>query len=109
MLLAHCDEGGDIKAHFGELNRLCQIMAGMGMIVDDEDYTAIIMELLLDTYRPIISALEAVAGYSSKVVTAQELITVVNVEYEHRLLHNPQSTRKGGNAALHAGNGTRQG
>jgi hypothetical protein len=27
MLLARCDEGGDVKAHFRELNRLRQIMA----------------------------------------------------------------------------------
>jgi hypothetical protein len=33
MLLAHCDEGRDVKAHFGELNRLRQIMVGMGTIV----------------------------------------------------------------------------
>jgi hypothetical protein len=109
MLLAHCDEGGDVKAHFGELNRLCQIMAGMGAIVEDEDYAAIVMWSLPDTYQPIIFTLEAAAGYLSKVVTAQELITAVNVEYKHRLLCNPQSARKSGNAALHAGNGTRQG
>jgi hypothetical protein len=109
MLLARCDEGGDVKAHFGELNRLRQIMAGMGAIVDDEDYAAIIMGSLPDSYQPIISALRAAAGYSYKVVTAQELITAVNVEYQHRLLHNPQSARKGGNAVLHAGNSTRQG
>jgi hypothetical protein len=54
MLLARCDEGGDVKAHFGELNRLRQIMAGMGTIVDDEDYVAIVMGLLPDTYQPII-------------------------------------------------------
>jgi DNA-binding NarL/FixJ family response regulator len=84
-------------------------MAGIGAIVDNEDYTAIIMRSLPDTYQPIISALEAAAGYLSKVVTAQELITAVNVEYEHRLLHNPQCARKGGNAALHAGNSTHQG
>jgi hypothetical protein len=109
MLLAHCDEGGDVKAYFGELNRLRQIMAGMGAIVNNEDYAAIIMGSLPDTYRPIISTLEAAAGYSTKVVTAQELITAVNVEYEHRLLCNPQSAKKGGNAALHMGNGTCQG
>jgi hypothetical protein len=45
----------------------------------------------------------------SKVVTAQELITAVNIEYEHRLLRNPQSARKDRNATLHAGNGTHQG
>jgi hypothetical protein len=50
MLLARCDEGGDVKVHFGELNRLCQIMAGMGMIVNDEDYAAIVMGSLPDTY-----------------------------------------------------------
>jgi hypothetical protein len=50
MLLACCDEGGDVKAHFGELNRLCQIMAGMGAIVNDEDYAAIVMGSLPDSY-----------------------------------------------------------
>jgi hypothetical protein len=49
MLLAHCDKGRDVKVHFGELNRLHQIMAGMGTIVDDEDYTAIVMGLLPDS------------------------------------------------------------
>jgi hypothetical protein len=109
MLLARYDEGGDVKAHFRELNRLCQIIAGMGTIVNDKDYAAIVMGSLPDIYRPIISTLEAAAGYSSKVVTAQELITTVNVEYKHRLLRNPQSARKGRNATLHVGNSTRQG
>jgi hypothetical protein len=72
--------GRDVKVHFGELNKLHQIMAGMGMIVDDEDYAAIVMGSLPDSYRSIISALEAATGYSSKVVTAQELITAVNVD-----------------------------
>jgi hypothetical protein len=50
MLLALCDEGGDVKVHFRELNRLRQIMAGMGAIVDDEDYMAIVMGSLPDSY-----------------------------------------------------------
>jgi hypothetical protein len=70
MLLARCDEGGDVKVDLRELNRLRQIMAGMGAIVNDEDYAAIVMGSLPDTYRPIISALEAATGYLSKVVTA---------------------------------------
>jgi hypothetical protein len=52
--------------------------------------------------------LRSTAGYLSKVVTAQELITAVNIEYEHGLLCNPQSARKGRNATLHAGNSTCQ-
>jgi hypothetical protein len=109
MLLAHCDVGGDVKVHFRELNRLHKIMAGMGVIVDDADYAAIVMGLLPDSYHLIISALEAAAGYSSKIVTAQELTTAVTMEYEHRLLCNPQSARKGGNAMLQVGHSTCQG
>jgi hypothetical protein len=41
--------------------------------------------------------------------TSPSGITAVNVEYEYRLLCNPQSARKGGNATLHTGNSTRQG
>jgi hypothetical protein len=50
MLLARCDKGRDVKVHFGALNRLCQIMVGMGAILNDEDYAAIVMGSLPDTY-----------------------------------------------------------
>jgi hypothetical protein len=69
--------------HFGELNQICQIMAGMGKVVQEVDYGAIIMGSLPDSYRSIISSLEATTGYASKVVTPQELIAAVTVEYEH--------------------------
>ena len=98
-----------VEAHFGEINRLCQVLAGMGDKIADTDYATIIMGSLPDSYRSIISSLEAATGYASKVVTLQELITTVTVEYEHRLIRNPQSTRKGGNATLTAGTSERQG
>jgi hypothetical protein len=103
MLLTRCEESADVKAHFGELNRIRQIMAGMGEVVQEVDYGAIIMGSLPDSYRSIISSLEAATGYASKVVTPQELIAAVTVEYEHRLIRNPQATRKGRNATLTVG------
>jgi hypothetical protein len=78
-------------------------MAGMGEVVQDIDYGAIIMGSLPDSYRSIISSLEATAGYAQKVVTPQELIATVTVEYEHRLIRNPQAAKRGGNATLTAG------
>ena len=59
----HCQEGGDIKDHFGTLRRLKQSLAGMGVKVDDEDYTAIIMGPLLESYRPTLSAISANCYY----------------------------------------------
>jgi hypothetical protein len=50
MLLMRCKEGADVKVHFGELNWICQIMAGMGEVVQEVDYGAIIMGSLPDSY-----------------------------------------------------------
>jgi len=111
MLLTRRDEGGDVKVHFREINRLHQVLMGMGDKIVDTDYATIIMESLPDSYRSIILSLEAATGYASKVVTPQdsEIITAVMVEYEHWLIRNSQSARKGGNAALTAGTSEHQG
>jgi hypothetical protein len=50
MLLTRFEEGADVKVHFGELNRICQIMAGMGDVIQEVNYSAIIMGLLPDSY-----------------------------------------------------------
>jgi hypothetical protein len=81
MLLIQCEEGADVKAHFRELNRIHQIMAGMGKVIQEVNYGAIIMGSLPDSYRSIISSLGAAAGYASRVVMPQELIAALTVEY----------------------------
>jgi hypothetical protein len=50
MLLMQCEEGADVKVHFRELNQICQIMAGMGKVVQEVNYGAIIMGSLPDSY-----------------------------------------------------------
>jgi hypothetical protein len=92
--------------YFRELNQIRQIMAGIGEVVQGVDYGTIIMGLLPDSYRSIILSLEAAAGYASKIVTPQELITAVTVEYKHQLIRNPQTARKGRNGALTVGSNT---
>jgi hypothetical protein len=46
-----CDEGGDVKAHFGELLRLRESLAGMGATVVDTDF---ILGSLPESYRPLL-------------------------------------------------------
>jgi hypothetical protein len=45
-----CDENGDVKAHFGELMRLRESLAGMGATVEDRDFYAIILGSLPESY-----------------------------------------------------------
>ena len=97
-----CQEGGDIKDHFGALRRLKQSLAGMGVKVDDEDDTAIIMGSLPESYRPTLSAISANAQMNCKDITPSNLIKVIMEEYEHRQLTGQLLMKKGGNSALSA-------
>jgi len=56
-----CEEGGDVKAHFGELYQLRESLVGMGVSIDDKDFSAIIMGSLPETYRPLLSSINAAA------------------------------------------------
>ena len=102
-----CEEGGDVKAHFGELYRLRESLAGMGVSIDDKDFSAIIMGSLPETYRPLLSSVNAAARISQKPLTSYELVNVVTEEYEHRQLYRGTS-KKGGNSALSANTGTKK-
>jgi len=98
-----CEEGGDIKAHLGELLRLRESLASMGTSLDEKDFAAMIMGSLPESYRPILSSMNAAAWVSKKVLSPEEIIGVVLEEYEHRVIVNPTTLKKGGNAALTVG------
>jgi hypothetical protein len=46
----HCKESGDIRNHFGELLKLREVLAGMGTLLLDSDFTPIIMGSLPKSY-----------------------------------------------------------
>ena len=98
-----CEEGGDVKAHLGELLRLRELLASMGASLDDKDFSAIIMGSLPESYRPILSSMNAAARVSQKTLSPDEIMGVISEEYEHRVIANPTTSKKGGNTALTAG------
>lgn len=97
-----CDEGGDVKAHFGELLRLRESLAGMGATVVDTDFHAIILGSLPESYRPLLSSISAAAKITKSPLTPYELISIITEEYKHRQLTDRRPNKKGGNAALSA-------
>jgi hypothetical protein len=97
-----CEEGGDVKAHFGEQLRLRELLAGMGASIEDRDFYAITLGLLPESYRPLVSSINATAKIAKKVLTPYELISVVTEEYEHRLLSDRRTRKKGSNSAFNA-------
>jgi hypothetical protein len=98
-----CNEGGDIKAHLGELLQLHKLLASMGASLDDRDFAAIIMGSLPESYRPILSSMNAAAHVLSKVLSPYDIMSAISEEYEHRMIANPTTSKKGRNTALTAG------
>jgi hypothetical protein len=83
--------------------QLCELLASMGASLDDRDFAAIIMGSLLESYRPILSSMNAAAHISMKTLSPEEIMGVVSEEYEHRIIINPMTLKNGGNSALTAG------
>jgi len=81
-----CKEGGDVKAHLGELLGLRELLASMGASLDHKDFSAIIMGSLPESYRPILSSMNAAARVSQKTLSPDKIMGVISEEYEHRVI-----------------------
>jgi hypothetical protein len=97
-----CDEGGDVKAHFAELLRLRESLAGMGVVLVDTDFHAIILGSLPESYRPLLSSISAAAKITKSPLTPNELISIITEEFEHRQLTEQRPSKKGKDVALSA-------
>jgi hypothetical protein len=74
----------------------------MGTDVEDRDFYAIIIGSLPESYRPLLSSINAAARVTQTPITPYKLISIVSEEYEHRMLTECRPTKKGGNSALAA-------
>ena len=74
----------------------------MGAVISDTDFYAIILGSLPESYRPLLSSINAAARISQKVLTLYELVNVISEEYEHCQLMDNRPLKKGSNAALSA-------
>jgi len=61
-------------------------LAGMGATIEERDFYAIALGSLPESYRPLLSAINATARITQKMLSTYELVNVVSEEYEHRQL-----------------------
>jgi len=101
-----CGEGEDVRDHFSELMHMREQLAGMGATIEERDFYAIALGSLPESYRPLLSAINATARITQKTLSTYELVNVVSEEYEHRQLATRGSSKKNGdNSALSAATG----
>ena len=92
-----CEEGADVRTHFSELLRMREQLAGMGAVIDERDFYAIALGSLPESYRPLISAISATARITKSPLSTYDLVNVISEEYEHRLLADRGTSKKGAN------------
>jgi hypothetical protein len=85
------------------------MLAGMGTSISDVDFTAIIMGLLPESYRPILSSMSAAACIAKAPLTLYDLISFISEKYEHRQLAINCTTKKVSNSAFTAYSRSRAG
>src|SRR6266404_829321 len=92
-----CNEQGDVRTHFSDLMCMREQLAGMGMVIDERDFYAIALGSLPESYRPLISAISATARITKSPLSTYDLVNVISEEYEHRLLADRGTSKKGAN------------
>src|SRR5258705_7278020 len=95
-----CGEGEDVRHHFSEQMHMCEQLAGMGVLIEERDFYAIILGSLPEFYQPLLSAINATACITQKTLSAYELVNVVSEEYKHRQLAIDATSRKKGNNSV---------
>ena len=85
------------------LQTMREDLAAMGQLLNENDFYAIILRSLSQSYNPYISAVNATSSVLGKTISADNLMLTMTEEYEHWNLKN-KTSKKDGNAAFYSNN-----
>lgn len=74
----------------------------MGAKIDDQDFYAIILASLPESYRPLLSLINTATKIMMTPLSPYKLVNIILEEYKHHMLINCHMTKKGMNSALSA-------
>lgn len=98
---AQLEEDRDVRAHLSELLHLGQSLAGMGAVIPDPEFAAMIMTSLPMSYRPALSSMTAAARTVKKTVSPDNLISHIYEDVDqHSALEHAET--KSSDSALYS-------
>ena len=83
---AKCKEDENVRTHFEHLADICEQLASMGKVVDNEDYTDTLLALLLASYNYMVSSISTSVHLNSTKLTADIFEQFIINEYDRRQL-----------------------
>ena len=78
----HCNENGNIRAHFDNIHTLCEELASLGTTLGESDFSAIILGLLPKLYDQFLSTVTATVSVLKKELDPEDLIQAVIDEHD---------------------------
>ncbi|TFY75033.1 hypothetical protein EWM64_g8978, partial [Hericium alpestre] len=78
------EDANDVRAHFDSLLRMKEELSGMGMTLEDADFSAIIMSSLPSSYNPALSSLISAVRMAKKEIEPQMLIAHITEEFDRQ-------------------------
>ncbi|KAG9225295.1 hypothetical protein CCMSSC00406_0009851 [Pleurotus cornucopiae] len=95
-------EKGDMRVHLAQLRSLREILASMGHPPDDDDFFAIILSSLPDSYENCISAINVSTGVSGEALPWESLTMTLTDEYDRRVIRTKTGKKDDKDAAFSA-------
>jgi hypothetical protein len=87
-----CPEKGDIKIHLNRLRQMHQDLQNIGVLIEDRDYAAILMQSLPSSYADFVANIAAAAQLVQVELTVDKLQHQLEQEFDRRKTHqNRQS------------------
>ena len=94
MMQKKASEEDDIPAHLDSIRLLYEQLSGMGAMVDEGDYSSIIILSLPESYQLLLTTLGNAAQQARNPMTPDDYIIHATQEYERRHVHTEKSSTK---------------
>jgi len=101
----HMQEGGDVRAHTSEMERIREELSGLGAPVNDSDFGVMMLSSLPQSYRPMVQTMLAIARKSSTKLTPELIVAHLTADAEYQDTLNQNTSR---NSALSVSTGRKK-
>jgi hypothetical protein len=103
LMMARCEEDGEMKSHLNGMTWLRDELVGMGVTVSDEDFSTILLTSLPSSYRVVMSSIIHSASLSKTKVELNDILRIVLEEAQQRSF-SKQSGKPSETALVAGGN-----
>ena len=94
--LAKCGENENVREHTDRMRYMFEELAGMGVMISDEEYLAMLMRSMPNTYANFLAPIISSAHAGGNPLSPYALMDYAVSEYDRRLIQNPPRQRGGG-------------